>query len=191
MCAEQIKTMDTAVYQPFSSILAGARERARFVVSGGTSVDDESTDGCSSGMFSSDEDADWSSDEVSFDNYSDEETTDLLMLDVYQGERWFWSPPSSMNSIQSYEDKYETASQRSADLDEFGLELSDKYYRRPTMYAIPSVDFKSDGVIDTWVNRYGSSKDDFTYVPTVPDDDDLDNGSQDSIVATGFYIPQL
>ncbi|CAI5710924.1 unnamed protein product [Peronospora destructor] len=147
----------------------------------------EPTDDCSSAMFSSGDDADWSTDDGSLGGCSADEDSDSFVSDAYQGERWFWSPPSSVNSIQSYEDKNETASQHSADMDESGLELSDTDYRRPTMYAMPSIDFKKDAIIDAWVNRYGSSKDDYTYVVTVPED----NGFQEPALVTGFYIPQL
>ncbi|UIZ20477.1 hypothetical protein KXD40_000836 [Peronospora effusa] len=153
-------------------------------------IEDEPTDDCSSGMFSSDDDADWSTDDGSLDGCSADEDSDSFVSDAYQGERWFWSPPSSMNSIQSYEDKNETASQRSADMNEFGLERSDADYGRPTMYAMPSIDSKKDAIVDAWVDRYGSSKDDFTYVATVSDYD-LDDGSQEPTLVTGFYIPQL
>ncbi|GMF11863.1 unnamed protein product [Phytophthora lilii] len=157
-------------------------------------IEDELTDSCSSGLFSSDEDADWSSDEVSLDGYSDDEETSSCASYAYQGERWYWSPPSSTNSVQSYEEKYETASQRSADLDEFGLEHGDEHYRRPTMYAMPSIDFGTDGVVDTWVDRYGSSKADFTYVATVPESDSDEEPQQPRALPphlAGFYIPVL
>ncbi|KUF95649.1 Geranylgeranyl transferase type-2 subunit alpha [Phytophthora nicotianae] len=107
---------------------------------------------------------------------------------AYQGERWYWTPPSSLNSVQSFEEKYESLSQRSADLEEFGLERGDEHYRRPTMYAMPSIDFASGGVVDSWVDRYGSSKDDFTYVATLPKDDEE---SQEPHIVQGFYIPVL
>ena len=151
-------------------------------------AEDEPTDDCSSGMFSSDDDADWSTDDGSLDGCSADEDSDSFVSNAYQGERWFWSPPSSVSSIQSYDDKNETASQRSADMDEFGLERSD--CRRPTMYAMPSIDFRKDAIIDAWVNRYGSSKDDVTYVATGCDSN-LDDGPQEPMLATGFYIPQL
>ncbi|ETN04940.1 hypothetical protein PPTG_14674 [Phytophthora nicotianae INRA-310] len=149
-----------------------------------SSIEDELTDSCSSGVFSSDEDADWSSDEVSLDGDSDDEDE----MYAYQGERWYWTPPSSLNSVQSFEEKYESLSQRSADLEEFGLERGDEHYRRPTMYAMPSIDFASGGVVDSWVDRYGSSKDDFTYVATLPKDDEE---SQEPHIVQGFYIPVL
>ncbi|KAL4160747.1 hypothetical protein PRNP1_001309 [Phytophthora ramorum] len=152
------------------------------------SIDDELTDSCSSGVFSGDEDADWSSDEVSLDGYSDDEDTRVSY--AYEGERWLWSPPSSTNSVDSYEDKYETASQRSADLDEFGLEHGDEHYRRPTMYAMPSIDFGADGIVDSWVDRYGSSKSDFTYVATVPEVEAQQTHTLPPQLA-GFYIPLL
>ncbi|KAG7390119.1 hypothetical protein PHYPSEUDO_008822 [Phytophthora pseudosyringae] len=156
-------------------------------------IEDELTDSCSSGLFSSGEDAGWSSDEVSLDGDSDDEDSASYS---YQGERWYWAPPSSTNSVRSYEDKYETASQRSADLDEFGLEHGDEHYRRPTMYAMPTIDFTADGVVDSWVHRYGSSKADFTYVATVSDcnSDDDDESHQTRAVSpqlAGFYIPVL
>ncbi|EGZ24731.1 hypothetical protein PHYSODRAFT_464599, partial [Phytophthora sojae] len=162
-------------------------------------MEDELTDSCSSGVFSSDENGDWSSDEVSLDGYSDDEDADddddTSSMYAYQGERWYWTPPSSTNSVQSYEDKYETASQRSADLDEFGLERADEHYRRPTMYAMPSIDFGSDGVVDSWVDRYGSSRSDFTYVATVPDAIDTDEAQEPRHELpphlAGFYIPVL
>ncbi|POM79681.1 Hypothetical protein PHPALM_2587 [Phytophthora palmivora] len=154
-----------------------------------SSIEDELTDSCSSGMFSSDEDADWSSDEVSLDGYSDDEDNTSVLC-PYEGERWYWTPPSSMNSTQSYEEKYETLSQRSADLDEFGLEHGDDHYRRPTMYAMPSIDFAEDGVVDSWVDRYGANKTDFTYVATVPETISVDNESQGP-QRVGFYIPVL
>jgi hypothetical protein len=156
-------------------------------------IEDELTDSCSSGLFSSDEDADWSSDDVSLDGYSDDESDDRSVSCAYEGERWYWSPPpSSTNSVHSYEDKYETASQRSADLDEFGLEHGDEHYRRPTMYAMPSIDF-NDGVVDSWVDRYGSSKADFTYVAMLPDcssDEEFQPRALPPQLA-GFYIPVL
>ncbi|KAF4036055.1 hypothetical protein GN244_ATG11871 [Phytophthora infestans] len=46
-------------------------------------IEDDLTDSCSSGMFSSDEDADWSSDEVSLDGNSDDEDSDSY---AYQGD---------------------------------------------------------------------------------------------------------
>ncbi|POM67396.1 Hypothetical protein PHPALM_16617, partial [Phytophthora palmivora] len=95
-----------------------------------------------------------------------------------------------MNSTQSYEEKYETLSQRSADLDEFGLEHGDDHYRRPTMYAMPSIDFAEDGVVDSWVDRYGANKADFTYVATVPETISVGNESQGP-QRVGFYIPVL
>ncbi|GMF55190.1 unnamed protein product [Phytophthora fragariaefolia] len=159
-------------------------------------IEDELTDSCSSGVFSSDEDAGWSSDEVSIDGCSDDEDEDNASCAsyAYQGERWYWTPPSSTNSVQSYEEKYETASQRSADLDEFGLEHGDDHYRRPTMYAMPSIDFGMDGVVDSWVDRYGSNRPDFTYVATLPERDS-DNESQEPRALpphlAGFYIPLL
>ncbi|OWZ09663.1 LOW QUALITY PROTEIN: hypothetical protein PHMEG_00017599 [Phytophthora megakarya] len=130
-------------------------------------IEDELTDSCNSGMFSSDEDVDWSSDEVSLDGYSDDDDDSsmfsMLSLPPYEAERWYWTPPSSMNSTKLQ--KYETASQRSADLDEFGPEHGDeRYRRRPTMYAMPSIDFSADGVVDLWVDRYGANKADFTYL---------------------------
>ncbi|KAL3672443.1 hypothetical protein V7S43_003125 [Phytophthora oleae] len=148
-------------------------------------IEDELTDSCSSGVFSSDEDADWSDDEVSLSDDEDD-------VYAYQGERWYWTPPSSTNSVQSFEEKYETASQRSADLDEFGLEHGDEHYRRPTMYAMPSIDFSAGGVVDSWVDRFGSSKADFTYVATVPDcsSDDKEQEVLPPPLA-GFYIPVL
>ncbi|KAG1705243.1 hypothetical protein DVH05_004175 [Phytophthora capsici] len=152
-------------------------------------IEDDLTDSCSSGVFSSDEDADWSDDDVSVDGYSDDEDED--QVSAYQGERWYWTPPSSTNSVQSFEEKYETASQRSADLDEFGLEHGDEHYRRPTMYAMPSIDFSVDGVVDSWVDRFGANKADFTYVATVSDCTSDDEEQELAPSHPGFYIPVL
>ncbi|EEY63685.1 uncharacterized protein PITG_02157 [Phytophthora infestans T30-4] len=151
-------------------------------------IEDDLTDSCSSGMFSSDEDVDWSSDEVSLDGNSDDEDSDSY---AYQGERWYWTPPSSMNSMQSFEEKYDSSSQRSVNLEEFGLERGDEYYRRPTMYAMSSIDFASGGVVDSWDDRFGSSKADFTYVATLPDSNSDGDESQEPCIVAGFYIPVL
>ncbi|KAI9990271.1 hypothetical protein PInf_021081 [Phytophthora infestans] len=123
-------------------------------------IEDDLTDSCSSGMFSSDEDADWSSDEVSLDGNSDDEDSDSY---AYQGDEY-------------------------VNLEEFGLERGDEYYRRPTMYAMPSIDFASGGVVDSWVDRFGSSKADFTYVADSNSDGDE---SQEPCIVAGFYIPVL
>ncbi|KAE9043589.1 hypothetical protein PR003_g3477 [Phytophthora rubi] len=157
-------------------------------------MEDELTDSCSSGVFSSDEGADWSSDEVSLDGYSDDEDAEDISSCNYQGERWIWTPPSSTNSARSYEDKYETINQRCADLDEFALERGDDHHRRPTMYAMPSIDFGADGVVDSWVDRYGSSRSDFTYVATVPELNSDDESQELRALPphlAGFYIPVL
>lgn len=145
---------------------------------------DELTDSCSSTYSSDEEVAEWSSDDGLDESWMDDGDEY-----AYAGERWYWSPPpSSTRSDASWqEEKYETASQRSADLDELELEHADEHYRRPTMYAMPSMDF---GAVDSWVDRYGSSRSDVAYVATLKCE--LSEAFQPLPPSTnGFYIPKL
>ncbi|KAI9923299.1 hypothetical protein PsorP6_001612 [Peronosclerospora sorghi] len=137
-------------------------------------TDDELTESCSSGTYSSDEDAGYSSDEdAGYSSDFDVSVERTLLFVSYESERWFWSPPNSTR-IESFGAKYETVSQCT-----IASGVDRDTYRRSTIYAMPSVDVRTDRVIDSWVDRYGSSKEDVSYVCHCTSD------------YGGFYIPQL
>ncbi|KAG7388646.1 hypothetical protein PHYBOEH_007771 [Phytophthora boehmeriae] len=146
---------------------------------------DELTDSCSSGSYSSDGDeiVEWSSDEESLD----EGWVDDGEPFAYEAERWYWSPPNS-TKIDTTGQHYEAISQGRADLGDYELELGDEHYRRPTMYAMPSMDFSA---VDTWVDRYGSNKTDVAYVATVLESDQNQEPQPSMPSVSGFYIPVL
>ncbi|RLN97101.1 hypothetical protein BBJ28_00021816 [Nothophytophthora sp. Chile5] len=122
---------------------------------GASSSCEDLTDGSDSEIFEDEEDDDWSSeDEEDLDGFS---VGNDGFVDFW-GDRWLW--------------KLHTDDDESQGSEKTGLQDGEvtgwSSYRaqRLVSYTMPSMALNTDGAVDGWVDRYGSSGSQFHYVTT-------------------------